>query len=194
MARRKNPDGTPREKLANEAYYTPQALADACVNEVQYFAGEVGHEQVLEPACGDGSFVRAVSKRCPFAQITAVDIDPAVSADVHCSFLDLDPEPGFRLVVGNPPYTLAQEFVQHGLKFLAPHGMLAFLLRNTWQGSARRKAWLFGEGRPQRSIRVFPRPSFTTDGKLDMCEYDLVIWHPKTADVRRVHYLDWGAK
>jgi len=43
-------------------------------------------------------------------------------------FLSVRPAP-VDLIIGNPPYKLAQPFVRHALTLLAPGGALLFLLR-----------------------------------------------------------------
>ena len=80
------------------AWYTPPALVEAVVAEVQ---SGFAPQSVLDPACGDGRFL------APFADtatVTGVDIDPSTSwtcADA----LSLDwGDRQFDAIVGNPPF------------------------------------------------------------------------------------------
>jgi SAM-dependent methyltransferase len=78
------------------AWYTPQPLVEAVVREA-VFPGAVS---VLDPACGDGRFLRATE----LPQQTGVDIDPCTSF-VHDDALQRDwGSQRFDVVVGNPPY------------------------------------------------------------------------------------------
>lgn len=106
------------------AYYTPPALAQ---NIVSLAAGEQrdGFRSVLEPSCGDGSFLVPLGAfdATRRASVTAFDIDPVAAAaarakapraDVRCGdFFDfcalaLPEGRRFNLVVGNPPWVCYQ--------------------------------------------------------------------------------------
>lgn len=106
------------------AYYTPPALACAIVSLA---AGERrdGFRSVLEPSCGDGSFLVPLGAfdATRRASVTAFDIDPVAvaaarakvpRADVRCGdFFDfcalaLPERQRFDLVVGNPPWVCYQ--------------------------------------------------------------------------------------
>lgn len=106
------------------AYYTPPALAQTIVSLA---AGERqdGFRSVLEPSCGDGSFLVPLGAfdATRRASVTAFDIDPVAAAaarakapraDVRCGdFFDfcalaLPEGRRFDLVVGNPPWVCYQ--------------------------------------------------------------------------------------
>jgi hypothetical protein len=81
------------------AYYTPPRVAEALCR----WAVRPG-DRVLDPACGDGVFLRAA--RAVLADATGVEIDrdAARAAGATCAdFFRLD-LPAFDAVVGNPPY------------------------------------------------------------------------------------------
>lgn len=80
------------------------------------------------------------------------------------------------LVIANPPFSLAQAFVEHALAKCSPGTTLAFLLR---------LAFLEGKGRAQlhrehpSDVFVFSkRPSFSVDGKTDSAAYAWFVWGP----------------
>ena len=78
------------------AWYTPPELVDAIVREA-VFDGAVS---VLDPACGDGRFLRATGLPVQ----VGVDIDPATSF-IHDDALAREwGETRFDVVVGNPPF------------------------------------------------------------------------------------------
>ncbi len=109
----------PTAKKLRGGYYTPQPLADYLCN----WAIRRPDDLVLEPSCGDGSFIRAAAPRLSTSgSITAIelvadeiakaqrslaDIDPSI--EWKCgSFFDFAPQhlpsPSFDVIVGNPPF------------------------------------------------------------------------------------------
>ena len=106
-------------------YYTPAALADYLCR----WAIRSRSDRVLEPSCGDGSFVSAAAPLLgDDGSITAVEIVPeeiskaqatvngaAVPIDWRCaSFFDVAPSlmrgAGYDAAVGNPPFIRFQYF------------------------------------------------------------------------------------
>lgn len=91
----------PRTRKELGAWYTPPELVQAVVREAVY----PGARTVLDPACGDGRFLRATG----LPEQTGVDIDPGASAGGGTFVLDdsLARDWGtaqFDVVVGNPPF------------------------------------------------------------------------------------------
>jgi hypothetical protein len=90
-----DPDLAARRKELG-AWYTPPALVDAVVREALF----PGAASVLDPACGDGRFLRATG----LPEQMGVDIDPSTSF-VHDDALRREwGTRQFDVVVGNPPY------------------------------------------------------------------------------------------
>ncbi len=81
------------------AYFTPAALAETLCR----WAVRPG-DRVLDPACGDGVFLRAA--RAIGALASGFDIDPASARAAGATCADFFDRPGgsFDAVVGNPPY------------------------------------------------------------------------------------------
>jgi len=129
----------------------------------------------LEPAVGDGSIVRAVNGIRPGVQWTTVDIRPECKPDRVGDFLEL-PVGGvaFDVVITNPPYNLAFEFVQSAMRRAKN---VVMLLRLNWLASETRAGWL-RENMPT-DIYVLPnRPDFDGGGG-DMTEYAWMLWTPE---------------
>ena len=81
------------------AYFTPAALAETLCR----WAVRPG-DRVLDPACGDGVFLRAA--RGLGARVSGYDIDPVSARVAGAECADFFDKPGgsFDAVVGNPPY------------------------------------------------------------------------------------------
>jgi hypothetical protein len=98
-----------------------------------------------------------------------------VASELHCpiDFVEEPPDPGFDVVICNPPFSLAREFVETSL----PLGdWVLMFLRLNFLGSARRNAFF---RRRMPDVYVIPdRPSFTADGKTDSIEYAWFVWPP----------------
>lgn len=82
------------------------------------------------------------------------------------------------IVVANPPFSAAMDFLQHAVEDLRQEvrrtSIVAFLLRLNFLGSAERAPWL--EQHPPRAIRVLTkRPDFTGAGG-DSIEYAWMFW------------------
>ena len=155
----------------------------------------------LEPSAGTGAIARAVKSWEGMGDLgirwSAVEKDPSLAdrlaqspAGRHfeiCDFLSADSHRiggNFDLVIGNPPYKQAEEFVIRAASF-APYGL--FLLRCGFLESTRR-ARMFDGWAPD--VFVLPeRPCFTGDGKTDMSSYAWCLFHYR--EERRRGTIQW---
>jgi hypothetical protein len=116
-----------------------QAIAKRCLERELVRPGDV----VLDAGVGEGVFYDAFEALG--LEAWGIDIDPLAPAllrpatpKLWCGdLLEVVPGPdgSVGLVAGNPPFSLAEEFVIHGLK-IAP--TVAFLLPNLFLGAATR--------------------------------------------------------
>ena len=162
------------ERRGRDAYMTPDWLAEAIMPALRQRVNTSPHAvplQVLEPACGEGAIVRAVKQGLAPCVVTALDL--ARGND----FLATRPQADWDLIITNPPYSQAEEFVRHAMKFQRTcFSMVAMLLRLGFLASQKRAAWL---RKNTPSVYVTPRrPSFTEDGKNDSADYAWMIWGP----------------
>ena len=149
-----------------------------CVRRLMEASPPLRHgARVLDAAAGDGAIVRALRSMCPGVSITAVEFEERHRGDLErdadevlCSqdFLRTDPEwvREFDFVIANPPYRLAQEFIEHG----SVASRWAFLVRlNLCEG--RRRLEMFRRLRP--GVLVLPeRPGFRERmSHTDSCAY-----------------------
>lgn len=106
----------------NGVVYTPPEIA---AEVMRYLANDISvvGERILEPSCGDGSFIQCVQRYFPNSEIDALDIDPAAitacsaatnGVSFECKdffdFIDELPDQKYDLVVGNPPYIRTSNF------------------------------------------------------------------------------------
>lgn len=93
---------------------------------------------------------------------------------------------GFDLIISNPPFNLALEFISKALEDVSSNGFIVFLLRLNFFGSEKRKEF-FKENMPKycfihsKRISFFPE-DINIDGKIykkgstDSIEYAHFVW------------------
>jgi len=152
----------------NDYYPTPYPLVELGVKILMEEAGYIYMDHVLDPGCGpDARFAKELTG---FAgNITACDINPVEPvAGVHvCSesdFLDWDLYGCFDLVVGNPPFSLATDFVERSHEVTTDEGVIVFLLPSAFTETVKRKPfWEKFKPTLKKKIELVERPSFYTD-------------------------------
>ncbi len=105
-------------------YFTPPEIIRFIYDMIDFQP----HWRVMDPACGDGGFLReAIQRGC--TNVTGIDIDPGVvrqarchlaGARIHCADGLQYKYDTFDLVIGNPPFrnqhrALYSETVKHSL-------------------------------------------------------------------------------
>ena len=128
------------DRVALGQIFTPPAIVD-CMRQLVR-----NHGRVLEPACGDGAFLRH------FPGALGIEIDPrhAPPGAEVMNFFELDDDERFETIIGNPPYVRFQDispgtrrlagdsvldkranlylfFIEKCLRLLAPGGELIFI-------------------------------------------------------------------
>jgi hypothetical protein len=151
--------------------------------------------RVVDPGCGDGAIAERVIERWPGAEIICVEKDeqrareaskrlPSLRAPVWVDdYLRRGAlwEPDWAdLVIGNPPYSLALDFLRRSLQLVEPvGGEVALLLRvgflEAERGSERDE--LLEQHRPDVYL-LAKRPRFRGDGHGDSAAYGWMIWGP----------------
>lgn len=146
----------------NELYPTPPALVKALLEKITIPEGAT----FLEPCFGTGAIYNQVDlpeRDKYYAEITQ-GID----------YLTTEFEP-VDLIITNPPFSLAKEFLIKSLSEIKPTGVIIYLLRLNYLGSVDRLPFWEEVGYPDKVLVATPRPSFT-DGGSDACEYAWFCW------------------
>lgn len=202
-----NSMGGDRPRNADDAYFTPDALALAIAGRLAETIGRV--KFVIEPSAGDGAFVRAAAATWPGAWIAAVepnagpDIEGADETQRTTWEASLArPGDGPTLILGNPPFLLAEEHATLALDRLGHRAEeppepgtrhVAFLLRASFlAGGERTRRLHLGMGGLRYVWHVTPRPSFTLDGKTDGAEYAVLVWEAGWRGGYEGGWLEWA--
>ncbi len=139
--------------------------------------------RVLDPGAGCGSFGKGARELWPLATITGCELRDIPPPEVYDRWLWGDYPtlyrgmfPAFDLIMGNPPFKLAEPFVRTSLPLLLPGGHLVFLLRLAFLEGQRRRDGLFAEFPPKAVWVCSKRPSFSGDGKTNATAFAVVVW------------------
>lgn len=165
--------------IADEYYPTP-AYAVRALLPVLRRTFIAPPRVILDPGCGEGAVMIALSEAFPRALCIGVELDNeraerafAAMPDaiiVDGSYLDdaicrridqFDPD----LVVANPPFSLLREFVERSM-FVAPRAPVVVLARLNWIAGARKRDPARSEllKRERPSVHVLEkRPAFSTN-------------------------------
>ena len=143
----------------------------------------------LEPGAGDGAIVRAAREVRSDIEWTALEYRAECRTDlIHAvgggvvlieNYL-IPPEgsklvPGFAVAAGNPPYSLAEEFLARSLEVA---DTVVLLLRVNYLASGKRNSFM---RKHTPDVYILPnRPSFRGKGT-DSPEYAWLLW-PKERD------------
>lgn len=145
------------DRMTNDMYPTPAATIDSLLAVMSIPNWASFHE----PCRGNG----AIYDKVQLADRTHCEIAEGIdylSTDIGT----------VDLIISNPPFSLALEFLQ---KSLQEAGTVCYLLRLNFLGSQKRRAF-WQANRPSHVLVLSKRPCFTGDGKTDSIEYAWFCW------------------
>lgn len=192
------------KRVKHDAYLTTPEVAAAVVEDVLRTVEErpamlTSREvlSVLEPSAGEGAFVTALLDAqqvgASMRRTAVTGVEPRVAAMgklwLHMphprltlcqttfeEFVRLAPNAFFDLVIGNPPFSHAEEHI----KLAREHGRwVAFLLRLSMLGSQRRASTLWSQPGLYSVRPLARRPAFIRPRKplrSDNSEYAIFLW------------------
>lgn len=185
-----------KKRDPHDHYPTPKEVCDLMVSLALPTA-----KKILDPGCGTGIFGRSAREQWPDAVIGGVDMydypDPAGNMEsynlvVKEDYLTYQPDEKYDLIIGNPPYRVAQQFIMHSRDLLASaDAQLMFLLRLSFLESAKRFNNLWPVYRPHTVVVCSNRPSFTGDNHSDATAYGIFIWSGESATRTEVQWAVW---
>jgi len=187
--------GKLRPRISHDTYLTPLSLAKATVNWLTTHT-HFPHtyiQYVLDPGAGSGVWGGAVRDHFgpSFQQglvLTGVELRKKVQpADYNfwhprTDYLKWMPTMmAPDLVIGNPPFVWAEAFIRKSFSFLAPNGIICFLLPTDFAHTQGRSRGLFQEYPPRHIVTLAERPQFSGPkgeslGKANTDNYILGIW------------------
>lgn len=115
---------------------------------------EFNCKDCLEPCVGNGNIVNTFKEFYPEANFTCIDI---VNRGYDCilqNYLEYS-DKKFNTIITNPPYSLAQEFIEHSLDLLNPDGQCAMFLKIQFLEGVKRQS--FFKKYPPKYVYVFSK-------------------------------------
>jgi hypothetical protein len=133
------------------------------------------YSTALEPCAGDGRILQFLTSKG--LETDYCEIQEGKDFFEYSNTVDL--------ILTNPPYSLAQEFVVHSLS-LAP--TVIMLLRLNFLGAQKRHTF-WKENEPTSLFVLSKRPSFTGGGT-DSTEYAWYVWERESKNIQPgVHHI-----
>lgn len=168
---------------AKDIYFTPLPLAKLICEVVREEVIQFPVTRMLEPGCGTGSFLKATKTTWPNVKRLGVERVPFIAQEarvkghhvIESDFLKKRFKKEYDLIIGNPPYSMAREFVEKSLSLLSLFGNAVFLLRLDFLGSKKRLPF-WRKTHPQKIFALARRPSFSECGGTDRYEYMVCVW------------------
>ncbi|WP_018694326.1 class I SAM-dependent methyltransferase [Algicola sagamiensis] len=148
-----------------EFYPTPEDTVKALLKELTFKEGDT----FLEPCKGDGAIYDQIP--LPGHQKRWAEIHEGVDY-LNTPFEKAD------VIITNPPFSLAKEFLWKSKSELAYGGTMIYLLKLDYLGTKQRVSFWEEFGVPQKLKVITPRPRFVTiNGRSnDSCEYAWYVW------------------
>jgi len=147
-------------RISQDDYPTPIWCVELIKQEINF----KNVQSFLEPCLGEGNIYNTIK----------TEVDGDWEWDEIKEGRDYLKTPCFKkfdLIVTNPPFSLALEFLQ---KSLGEAYTVIYLLRLNFLGSQTRKQF-WNENPPSHVFVLSKRPSFTGNGT-DSCEYAWFVW------------------
>ena len=146
------------------------------------YDGIKSSDSILEPSAGNGNIIKALRNRGYDNHIDAVELREEERYNLigHADrvgigdFLEMEGLGPYDVVIGNPPFSKALEFVKKSLEVVRPGGRVIMLLRTSFLESKTR--FQFWKENPLSGLYTLSkRPSFTGKGT-DATSYSWFVW------------------
>lgn len=164
----------------SDFYETPAWAVEQFLDE--FYRGRQTPYSILEPCAGSGAIIEVLRQRISAAVIDACEIEARHEKELTsiCNgqlfiqdFRTLY-KTGHDLVITNPPFSLAQEIIEHVFATKDYSTEVVMLLRLGFLESQKRKE--FWDKHPLTQLYVLSeRPSFTKKGT-DSAAYGWFVW------------------
>lgn len=167
------------ERVPSDFYATPEKVIHNFLDHHRLKPGEI-----LEPSAGNGNFTKVIKEREGYeAFVTSLELREEEFVNLSkysdkviiIDFLKFKPTEKYDTIIGNPPYSLAMEFIEHCFEISDEHTEIIMLLRTAFLES--KKRYDFWQKHPVNGLYVLSqRPSFTGHGT-DATSYSFFVWN-----------------
>lgn len=132
--------GNTVSKKAENDYYATDPETVSLFLDKFHSDGESLGSHIWEPACGGGNICNVIKEYYPNSILHASDVVDRGYMDTKIlDFLASKKITPMDTIITNPPFSLLNDFIKHGLEILANQGKLIFLAKiQTLEGTARK--------------------------------------------------------
>lgn len=137
-------------RVENDYYATNPKAVEMLLTNYTFDAATI-----LEPCIGGGHIANAIKNfYTNERKIIGLDlVDRGYPNTIIQDFLTWQTDKKFEGIITNPPFSLAQEFIEKGMELLTENGQMAMFLKIQFLEGAKRKA--FFEKYPPKYVYVF---------------------------------------
>lgn len=177
---------TRTKRRKNDFYETPAWAVDAILPHLNLDRASL----VVDAGAGTGAIAARVAHHFPNLEVIGVEKQSELVTQARArglygvEFIEADYERWQNersspdVIIMNPPYSRAIEFLRRALSTVRRDGTVCALLRVNFAAGAGRAD--FHERHPSKLHVLDKRPSFTGSGT-DACEYAWFVWSPGEA-------------
>jgi hypothetical protein len=172
---------TNKKALRNfkDYYITPQKTINDFISKFKELepAFNFRNAIILDPSAGGCSKHQmaypTVLQQLGCTRIDTLDIRQDSLAEIKDDYLKWYPTVSYDMVVSNPPFALALDFVAAAIEDAKDGGFVIMLLRLNFFASITRRYYL-QQNMPKYCVVHANRPKF--NGRSDSCEYAHFVW------------------
>ena len=174
----------------SDYYITPQIEIEKFLYCFQYDILQKSTEYMqelkyLDPCCGgdaqnEASYLSVLKEYYEPDNIIGIDIRKDSKADIYTDYLNFQTTHKYDIIISNPPFYLAEDFIAKSLKHITKEGYVIMLLRLNFFGSKKRKK-LFENNMPKYCFVHHKRISFNKIST-DSIEYAHFVWVKDNTD------------
>ena len=143
---------TTRDRVDNDFYATPENAIRAILDN------EKLEGSILEPSAGQGHISRLLKEYYPYSEIVSTDLVQreerfGIPIQGDIDFLTYNFNRKFDNIITNPPFNIAQEFIERALE-LSNNKVIMFAKIQLLEGNKRRKMF---DNTPLKYVYVFSK-------------------------------------
>ena len=166
------------KRIESDFYATP----DSTIDKLLAIHKLNKNTNILEPCAGDGAIVKALRRNGYTNWIHSIELrkeefDNLAPHSNNVSigdFLKFETDIDYGTIITNPPFSIAQQIIEHCFEIASPDTEIIMLLRLAFLES--KKRYNFWQNYPVSKLYVLSeRPSFTGHGT-DATAYAWFVW------------------